>query len=84
MAHPVSTSGGLEKLEDSISCSIQSELDEDKERIGRAVLATFIVALGPLGFGYCVGYSSSALEDLASESVAVRLDDIQGSWFSVS
>ena len=84
MADPESTHGDSQILEHSISCSIQSERNKDKERIGRAVLATFIVALGPLGFGYCVGYSSSALEDLASESAAVRLDDIQGSWFSVS
>jgi len=84
MADLESTTGGLEKRESSLSCSIQSERSKDKERIGRAILATFIAALGPLGFGYCVGYSSSALEDLASESAAVRLNDIQGSWFSVS
>lgn len=84
MADPEPTSVVLDKREYSISCSIQSERNEDKERIGRAILATFIAALGPLGFGYCIGYSSSALEDLASESTAVRLDDIQGSWFSVS
>ena len=84
MAETESTNyGSAGKREQSLSCSIQSERNTDKERVGRAILATFIAALGPLGFGYCIGYSSSALEDLASESSAVRLNDIQGSWFSV-
>ena len=68
------------------SGSVQSEQMAGKDRIGRAILATFIAALGPLSFGYCLGYSSSALEDLekASVSSAVRLTSAQGSWFSVS
>lgn len=68
------------------SSSVQSERISGKDRIGRAILATFIAALGPLSFGYCLGYSSSALEDLekASVSSAVRLTSDQGSWFSVS
>ena len=68
------------------SSSVQSERISGKDRVGRAILATFIAALGPLSFGYCLGYSSSALEDLkkASVSPAVRLTIAQGSWFSVS
>ncbi|EDO42861.1 predicted protein [Nematostella vectensis] len=47
------------------------------------VLATFIAALGPLSFGFCLGYSSSALEDLIAESKeSVKLTVSQGSWFS--
>ena len=84
MAETESTIGGLGKGEHSLSCSVQSERNTGKERVGRAILATFFAALGPLSFGYCLGYSSSALEDLANESTAVRLNDIQGSWFSVS
>ena len=78
MTDTESTDGELEKR------SIQSELTTGTERIYRAILATFIAALGPLSFGYCLGYSSSALQDLASASPAVRLTDQQGSWFSVS
>jgi hypothetical protein len=66
---------------------IQTEkrmVQKDHERIGRMVLATFVAALGPLSFGYCLGYSSSALLDLKLETPNVRLDDNQGSWFSVS
>lgn len=68
------------------SSSVQSERMAGKDRIGRTILATFIAALGPLSFGYCLGYSSSALEDLekANVSSAVRLSSAQGSWFSVS
>lgn len=84
MADTESTDGELGKREHTLSRSIQSEHNTGKDRIGRAILATFIAALGPLSFGYCVGYSSSALEDLASAPSAVRLTDIQGSWFSVS
>ena len=58
----------------------------DKERIYRPILASFIAALGPLSFGYCFSYSSSALLDLKSDDAdsALRLTDSQGSWFSVS
>lgn len=68
------------------SRSVQSDRMSGKDRIGRTVLATFIAALGPLSFGYCLGYSSSALEDLQKISApsAVHLSADQGSWFSVS
>lgn len=68
------------------SRSIQSDRMTGKDRIGRTVLATFIAALGPLSFGYCLGYSSSALEDLekANAPSAVHLSVDQGAWFSVS
>lgn len=68
------------------SHSVQSERVSGKDRVGRTILATFIAALGPLSFGYCLGYSSSALEDLenANASSSVRLTVRQGSWFAVS
>ena len=67
------------------SRSIQSDHMTGKDKIGRAVLATFIAALGPLSFGYCLGYSSSALVDLKKvNDAAIRLSVNQGSWFSVS
>ena len=68
------------------SRSIQSDRMTGKDRVGRTILATFIAALGPLSFGYCLGYSSSALEDLekTDPSSPVHLSIDQGSWFSVS
>ena len=70
----------------SSSHSVQADYKTGKERIGRAILATFIAALGPLSFGYCLGYSSSALIDLKKSNVdpAIHLNVNQGSWFSVS
>ena len=58
----------------------------EKERIYTPILASFIAALGPLSFGYCFSYSSSALLDLKSDDAdsALRLSASQGSWFSVS
>ena len=58
----------------------------EKERIYAPILASFIAALGPLSFGYCFSYSSSALLDLKSDDAdsALRLSASQGSWFSVS
>ena len=76
------------ELEGEYVRSIQSDhiILTGKDRIGRAILATFIAALGPLSFGYCIGYSSSALVDLKKANVdpAIRLSVDQGSWFSVS
>lgn len=76
------------ELDNEYECSrsVQSDRMAGKDKIGRTILATFIAALGPLSFGYCLGYSSSALEDLEkpSASPAVHLTSDQGSWFSVS
>ena len=70
----------------SRSHSVQSDHTTRKDKVGRSILATFIAALGPLSFGYCLGYSSSALVDLKKDTVdsALRLNVEQGSWFSVS
>ena len=70
----------------SHSLSIQSTGILRKERVGWTILATFIAAIGPVTFGYCVGYSSSALLDLQNENAPsdVRLSSEQASWFSVS
>ena len=38
----------------------------EKERKYGPILASFVAALGPLSFGYCFSYSSSALLDLKS------------------
>ncbi|CAN9512642.1 unnamed protein product [Ophioblennius macclurei] len=45
-------------------------------------LATFASVLGPLSFGFVLGYSSPAIPDLSRTSEAgLRLDDVQASWF---
>ena len=50
-----------------------------------SVFATCIAVFGTLSFGYCVGYSSPASYDLKSAlNPAIRLDNSQESWFSVS
>ena len=56
----------------------------EKERIYRPILASFTAALGPLSFGYCFSYSSSALLDLKSDDADPALHLTEGSWFSVS
>ena len=58
----------------------------EKERKYGPILASFVAALGPLSFGYCFSYSSSALLDLKSDDAdsSLRLTASQGSWFSVS
>lgn len=71
----------------SQSQSIQDEHRSDRnERVRMSVLSTFIAALGPLSFGYCLVYSSSAVVDLEASSVkpSLQLTTVQASWFSVS
>lgn len=67
---------------DAYKKSPQSDGAKREQGVSRAILAALIAALGPVSFGYCIGYSSSALEDLQNASV-VRLSADQGSWFSV-
>ena len=55
-----------------------------QERVMAVFIATFAAAFGPISFGYCLGYSSSALQDLHSSSQKLHLSSSQGSWFSVS
>ena len=52
----------------------------------KAIIATFIAALGPFSFGYQLPYTSEALLDLQSDAVdsSIHLSDAQGTWFSVS
>uniref|UniRef100_A0A670YDJ5 Solute carrier family 2, facilitated glucose transporter member 8 n=1 Tax=Pseudonaja textilis TaxID=8673 RepID=A0A670YDJ5_PSETE len=45
-------------------------------------LATFAAVLGPLSFGFVLGYSSPAIPSLKrSHNPELRLDDTQASWF---
>ena len=70
----------------SQSQSVQDEHRFDRnERVRMSVVATFIAALGPLSFGYCLVYSSSAVVDLKnSTDTSLQLTTGQASWFSVS
>ncbi|XP_067045658.1 solute carrier family 2, facilitated glucose transporter member 8-like [Acropora muricata] len=74
------------ELDDEFSQSqtIQDErLSDRNERVRMSVLSTFIAALGPLSFGYCLVYSSSAVVDLeASKTPSLHLTNGQASWFS--
>ena len=77
----------MAEREKEFTTSIQSNEMVPNDRVGRTILATFIAALGPLSFGYCLAYSSSALEDLVDHggsASAFKLTSGQGSWFSVS
>ncbi|XP_077001644.1 solute carrier family 2, facilitated glucose transporter member 8 isoform X4 [Tamandua tetradactyla] len=50
----------------------------------RVFLAAFAAALGPLSFGFALGYSSPAIPSLRrASSPALRLDDAAASWFGV-
>ena len=47
-------------------------------------LAVLVSVLGPLSFGFVLGYSSPAIPDLiATADDRVRLNDDQASWFGV-
>lgn len=51
----------------------------------RVFLAAFAAALGPLSFGYALGYSSPAIPSLQRAAPpAPRLDQDAASWFGVS
>uniref|UniRef100_A0A3B4AZH6 Solute carrier family 2, facilitated glucose transporter member 8 n=1 Tax=Periophthalmus magnuspinnatus TaxID=409849 RepID=A0A3B4AZH6_9GOBI len=57
-------------------------LCEDGGANGRLFLATFAAVLGPLSFGFVLGYSSPAIPDLMSiNDPYLRLDATQASWF---
>lgn len=54
-------------------------------RSRRVFLATFAAALGPLSFGFALGYSSPAIPSLRRTAPpALRLGDSAASWFGVS
>ncbi|XP_059957605.1 solute carrier family 2, facilitated glucose transporter member 8 isoform X4 [Mesoplodon densirostris] len=51
-------------------------------RSRRVFLAAFAAALGPLSFGFALGYSSPAIPSLRRAAPpALRLDDAAASWF---
>lgn len=55
-----------------------------KVKNGKLYLATLCSVLGPLSFGFVLGYSSPAIPELMKISNPhLRLNDDQASWFGV-
>ena len=77
-----------ETIDDENTSLIQSggmyKWQKKKPRLIKMFIATFVAALGSVCFGSCLGYSSSALQDLQSTSQGLHLSTSQGKWFSVS
>uniref|UniRef100_H9G930 Solute carrier family 2, facilitated glucose transporter member 8 n=1 Tax=Anolis carolinensis TaxID=28377 RepID=H9G930_ANOCA len=62
--------------------SLQSENYLSQVQNQGLYLATFASVLGPLSFGFVLGYSSPAIPSLKQSSrPELRLDDSQASWF---
>uniref|UniRef100_A0A3B5ATW2 Solute carrier family 2, facilitated glucose transporter member 8 n=1 Tax=Stegastes partitus TaxID=144197 RepID=A0A3B5ATW2_9TELE len=60
----------------------EQEAYMSKVRNGRLYLATFVSVLGPMSFGFVLGYSSPAIPELSnSADPRLRLDAVQASWF---
>ncbi|XP_032088864.1 solute carrier family 2, facilitated glucose transporter member 8 isoform X1 [Thamnophis elegans] len=60
----------------------QLEIYLSKVQNHNLYLATFAAVLGPLSFGFVLGYSSPAIPSLKrSHNSELRLDDTQASWF---
>ncbi|XP_061625135.1 solute carrier family 2, facilitated glucose transporter member 8 [Phyllopteryx taeniolatus] len=63
---------------------LMSEQDAYLSKVSnrKLYLATLASVLGPMSFGFVLGYSSPAIPELAGSSdPRLRLDDMQASWF---
>ncbi|KAM3868013.1 solute carrier family 2, facilitated glucose transporter member 8 [Diretmus argenteus] len=63
---------------------LRSEQDAylDKVKNGKLYLTAFVTVLGPMSFGFVLGYSSPAIPELSQISDSrLRLDGAQASWF---
>uniref|UniRef100_A0A8C8IDN3 Solute carrier family 2, facilitated glucose transporter member 8 n=1 Tax=Oncorhynchus tshawytscha TaxID=74940 RepID=A0A8C8IDN3_ONCTS len=70
--------------EDGEDTRVRSEQDAylDKVKNGKLFLATLAAVLGPLSFGFVLGYSSPAIPELSTiTDPRLRLDDDEASWF---
>ncbi|XP_064820412.1 solute carrier family 2, facilitated glucose transporter member 8-like isoform X3 [Oncorhynchus masou masou] len=70
--------------EDGEYIGVRSEQDAylDKVKNGKLFLATLAAVLGPLSFGFVLGYSSPAIPELSTiTDPRLRLDDDEASWF---
>uniref|UniRef100_A0A3Q2G0X0 Solute carrier family 2, facilitated glucose transporter member 8 n=1 Tax=Cyprinodon variegatus TaxID=28743 RepID=A0A3Q2G0X0_CYPVA len=58
------------------------KITQHKVKNGKLYLASFAAVLGPMSFGFVLGYSSPAIPELSSISdPRLRLSDEQASWF---
>ncbi|XP_056147927.1 solute carrier family 2, facilitated glucose transporter member 8 [Lampris incognitus] len=74
----------LDADDDESPSGVRTEQDAylDKVKNGKLYLATFAAILGPLSFGFVLGYSSPAIPELTKiQDSRLRLDDEQASWF---
>ncbi|XP_029467728.1 solute carrier family 2, facilitated glucose transporter member 8 isoform X2 [Rhinatrema bivittatum] len=64
------------------SSEILEERYLNKVQNKKLYLATFAAVLGPLSFGFVLGYSSPAISDLSkTDDPHLRLDKTEASWF---
>ncbi|XP_029916686.1 solute carrier family 2, facilitated glucose transporter member 8 [Myripristis murdjan] len=73
-----------EGAEEESPGGLRSEQDAylDKVKNGKLYLAAFASVLGPMSFGFVLGYSSPAIPELSKiADPRLRLDDVQASWF---
>ncbi|KAJ8006060.1 hypothetical protein DPEC_G00124340 [Dallia pectoralis] len=68
--------------EDETGVRSEQDVYLDKVKNGKLFLASFAAVLGPLSFGFVLGYSSPTIPELSHTSDSrLRLDDEQASWF---
>ncbi|CAL8247844.1 unnamed protein product [Merluccius merluccius] len=73
---------GSEDYEAATGVRSEQDIYLDKVRNSKLYLAAFVSVLGPMSFGFVLGYSSPAIPDLIQTTDSrVRLDDNQASWF---
>lgn len=64
--------------------NLPNDLTEPKTSHVKSIVATLLAGIGSLCFGFCLGYSSPALQDLKHKDSSLHLDDVQGAFFAVS
>ncbi|KAH0615508.1 hypothetical protein JD844_004858 [Phrynosoma platyrhinos] len=81
-SRPLLGTAGLETQLPADERSLQLENYLSKVQNRNLYLATFAAVLGPLSFGFVLGYSSPAIPSLKRGSdPELRLEDSQASWF---
>lgn len=57
---------------------------DSKVKNGKLYIATFAAVLGPLSFGFVLGYSSPAIPELSKiQDPRLQLSKDEASWFGV-
>uniref|UniRef100_A0A3Q2R0R4 Solute carrier family 2, facilitated glucose transporter member 8 n=1 Tax=Fundulus heteroclitus TaxID=8078 RepID=A0A3Q2R0R4_FUNHE len=68
--------------EDPTGLMSEQEAYLSKVKNGKLYLASFAAVLGPMSFGFVLGYSSPAIPELSRISdPRLRLSEVQASWF---